>query len=504
MHQPVRVQLLPSGKTLVVERGTPLFDVLFAEGVEFPCGGRGRCKGCKIKVESGTLPIAPEDEQRFTPTELAQGWRLACRAIAVSDITIALAQWEMPVLADEAALEFTPKDGYGIAIDLGTTTVAAQLLDLRTAKVLAVRTDLNAQVRHGADVMSRVEFACASGAAELTQLIRAQLGTMTRELVESGGISGHVKDVVIVGNTVMHHLFCGLDVAPLASYPFESAATGLQTFRASGLGWELPGDPIVTFLPCLGGFVGSDILAGILAVGMHNSDAPVALIDLGTNGEVVVGNRHKIVCASAAAGPAFEGARIAWGMRAATGAIAEVHLEQGKVRCHVLGNVAPRGICGSGLVDAVACGLELGLIKPDGRLQSAERWELCPPVYLTQSDIRQLQLAKAAIAVGQLIVAEHWGTAPGQLERVYLAGAFGNYVRRSSSVRIGLIKSDPDKIVPAGNTALRGAKLALLGPPDQDWSFSWLRARTTHIALSQHPQFQELFAREMSFGPISS
>jgi len=499
IRNPVRIELLPLGKTLIVERGTRLYDVLFAEGVEFPCGGRGRCKGCRIKVLAGALPVSTEDEQRLSRAELAAGWRLACRATAVADITIELAQWETPVLADESALEFVPKDGFGIAIDLGTTTIVAQLLDLRTGHVLGVRTALNAQARHGADVMSRIEFACGGGAGELTRMIRAQVGGLARELVESSRVRSGLDQVVIVGNTVMHHLFCGLDVGPLAQYPFESGATGLQTFDATSLGWHMPCNPVVRFLPCLGGFVGSDLLAGIFAVGMHKADAPVALIDLGTNGEVVVGNRHRIVCASTAAGPAFEGARIECGMRAATGAISEVHIQNSKIQCHVLGNVEPRGICGSGLVDAVACGLELGLIRPDGRLQSNERWELCPPVYLTQSDIRQLQLAKGAIAAGQQIVAEYWGVTLDQLERVYLAGAFGNYVRRSSALRIGLIKVSPEKIVAAGNTALRGAKLALLGSPEQDWSYSWLRAQTTHIALNQHPQFQDIFAQEMSF-----
>ena len=165
----------------------------------------------------------------------------------------------------------------------------------------------------------------------------------------------------------MHHLFCGVDTEPLSHYPFESPRMGLEEFRARELGWKLAGDPTVYFLPCLGGFVGSDVLAGILATKLHESDEMVALIDLGTNGEIVVGNRHSMLCASTAAGPAFEGARISMGMRACTGAISEVNIVndgvqgdvQNKLQCHVLGNVAPQGLCGSGLVDAVAAGLEL-------------------------------------------------------------------------------------------------------------------------------------------------
>lgn len=499
MREQVRIQLLPVGRVITVERGTRLFDALFGEGVEFPCGGRGRCKGCRIKLLAGSLPVTEEDAARLTADELAEGWRLACRATAVTDLTIELAQWETPVLGDEAPLAFTPQDGFGTAIDLGTTTIVAQLLDLRTGHVLGVRAALNAQAAHGADVMSRIEFAVSGGAAELTRLAREQVGGLARELVETCYAGQGLKRIVIVGNTVMHHLFCGLDVSPLAGYPFESPALGLQTFRAGDLGWDVPRDVLVHFLPCLGGFVGSDLLAGILAVGMHTADAPVALIDLGTNGEVLVGNRDRIVCASTAAGPAFEGARITCGMRAATGAISQVHIKDGGVTCHVLGSVPPRGICGSGLVDAVACGLELGLINPDGRLRRGERWDLCPPVYLTQSDIRQLQLAKGAIAAGLRIVAGRWGCTLSEIDRLYLAGAFGNYVRLGSARRIGLLKLDAAKLKPAGNTALRGAKLALLSPSDSDLSYSWLRSRVAHVSLNQHPEFEELFAQEMRF-----
>ncbi len=495
----VRIELLPLGKTLTVERGTQLFDVLFTAGVEFPCGGRGRCKGCRIKVLAGTIPVSTEDKQRLSAAELAQGWRLACRARAVDDLTVELAQWETPILADQSTLEFVPKDGFGVAVDLGTTTIAAQLLDLRTGNVLAVRTALNVQAQYGADVMSRIEFACGGGASELSRLIRQQIGELVRMLVETSKIGSGLTQIVIVGNTVMHHLFCGLDVSPLAQYPFEPSALGLQTFRAGEFGWEVEADTTVHFLPCLGGFVGSDLLAGILATGLHTADAPVGLVDLGTNGEVIVGNREKIVCASTAAGPAFEGARIECGMRAATGAISQVYIKDNTVTCHVLGNVPPRGICGSGLVDAVACGLDLGLITPEGRLQSGQRWVVCAPVYITQNDIRQLQLAKGAIAAGLRIVAAYWGVKPAELDCVYLAGAFGNYVRLGSACRIGLFNLDIQKIKPAGNTALRGAKLALLGPAGQDLSYWWLRSRAAHVSLNQHPQFQELFVEEMQF-----
>jgi len=499
MSTSVRIELLPLGKMFTVERGTPLQDVLFAQGVEFPCGGRGRCKGCRIKVLGGSLPVTSEDELKLTRAEIAEGWRLACRGLANGNLKIELAQWEAAILADESVFAFRSQEGLGVAVDLGTTTIVAQLLDLRTGHVLAVQTALNSQAQHGADIMSRVEFAVADGLPKLQQLIREQIGGMIRELLAAAQTTGGLKNVVIVGNTVMHHLFCGISVEPLSHFPFTPANDGLQTFRADELDWHLPGNPTVRFLPCLGGFVGSDILAGIFATKLHESESPVALFDLGTNGEIVVGNRDKVLCASTAAGPAFEGARISMGMRAATGAISEVHVEEGRLRCHVLGNVPPRGICGSGLVDAVASGLDLGLVLPAGRLGANSEWMLEPPVSLTQWDIRELQLAKGAIAAGVRILAQHWGARMEDIARVYLAGAFGNYIRRSSARRIGLIDFPPEKIHPAGNTALLGAKLALFSLDEQDGSYSELRKQIRHVSLHEDPHFHEIYVEQMQF-----
>ncbi len=463
----VHLELLPLGKVLRVKRATPLQDVLFAHGVEFPCGGRGRCKGCKIKVLAGTLPITEEDKQKLSGAELVEGWRLACRARAESDLKIELAQWEAAILTDDSVFAFTPRDGWGIAVDLGTTTIVAQLVDLRTGHVLAVRTALNAQAKCGADIMSRVEVAVArQGQLTLEKLVRKQIGGLIQDLLAAAGDTAReVESVVLVGNTVMHHLFCGISLEPLAQYPFEPVSPGLHVLDSAELGWSLPGKPTVRFLPCLGSFVGSDILAGLLATKLDESEKLAALIDLGTNGEIVVGNRERMLCASTAAGPAFEGARISMGMRAATGAISEVHVRDGQLECRVLGNAAPRGICGSGLVDAVAAGLELGWISAKGRLANGDSLVLAGPVSLNQWDIRELQLAKGAIAAGLRILLEQWGATADDLTQVFLAGAFGNYINHTSARRIGLLDFAADKVRPAGNTALLGAKLALFSLP---------------------------------------
>jgi uncharacterized 2Fe-2S/4Fe-4S cluster protein (DUF4445 family) len=501
MSEFVHLELLPLGKVLRVKRATPLQDVLFAHGVEFPCGGRGRCKGCRIKVLAGALSITDEDRQKLSGAELAEGWRLACRAQAESDLKIELAQWEAAILSDESVFAFTPRPGLGIAVDVGTTTIVAQLVDLQTGHVLAVRAALNAQAKCGADIMSRVDTAVARGGQQTLQnLIRRQIGSLTKELLTAvSGAGRKVESVVLVGNTVVHHLFCGISVEPLSHYPFEPVSPGLQGFEAGQLGWNLPGNPVVHFLPCIGGFVGSDILAGLLATKLNESQRVAALIDLGTNGEIVVGNRDRMLCASTAAGPAFEGARISMGMRAATGAISEVRARQGRLECHVLGNVAPRGICGSGLVDAAAVGLELGWISPRGRLRNGQPLSLAGPVTINQWDVRELQLAKGAIAAGLRILLEQWGATREDLAQVFLAGAFGNYINYASARRIGLLDFPMEKVRPAGNTALLGAKLALFSLPENAGAYPQTLAKVSHVSLNEDARFQETFVEEMVF-----
>ncbi|MBX7208252.1 MAG: ASKHA domain-containing protein [Verrucomicrobiaceae bacterium] len=490
--------LHPLGRTLEVTTGAPLQDVLFEQGVEFPCGGGGKCKGCRIKVLRGELPVTDADETLLTANELADGWRLACQAEARDDLVIELAQWEAPILSDDSTFAFTPRGGLGVAVDLGTTTIAVQLLDLRTGNVVAVRTALNAQARHGADIMSRLEFAIREGTQPLTALVREQIGGLIESMID-GCDASSLRDVVIVGNSAMHHLFCGLDIEPLAYDPFEPHDAGLKVLRAMDLGWGFIPDASVRFLPCLGGFVGSDLLAGILATRLHESAEPVALVDLGTNGEIVVGNRDRILCCSTAAGPAFEGARISMGMRASTGAISEVHVQDGRIVCHVLGGAEPRGLCGSGLVDAVAACLELGPIVPSGRMMTGNSVMLAPPVVLTQGDVRELQLAKGAIAAGLELLAEQLGAALDDLHALHLAGAFGNYINRTSARRIGLLNVAADRIRPVGNSALLGAKMALFDLPREDGSFTALLGKVRHVPLNEHPRFQDVYVDNMGF-----
>jgi uncharacterized 2Fe-2S/4Fe-4S cluster protein (DUF4445 family) len=495
------VKLVPLGAELEAEPGQPLETLLLPLGVEFPCGGAGSCRGCRIRLIEGSLDITPEMREAFTPAELAAGWRLACCSHIEGPLTLEVAQWEIPVLADDSAVPFEPADGVGIAIDLGTTTVVVQAVDLGTGEVLCVRTALNPQAAHGADIMSRIAFAISGGAKELCSSIRDALGALICQMPRRN----EVRTVMLAGNTVMHNLFCGVDVTALASVPFHPADDSEQVFDSAALGWDLPSGARVHFLPCLGGFVGSDLLAGIIATGLGEGPALSALIDLGTNGEVVLGNRSRILCASTAAGPAFEAGRIRMGMRASSGAISHVSWQKGQFECQTIGGAAPRGICGSGLVDAVAAGLQSEAILPSGRLTAAAReLPLAGPVALTQSDVRQLQLAKGAIAAGLRILAGRWGAAESDIRTVYLAGAFGNYVRIASARRIGLLEVESSRVVPAGNTALRGVRMALLCPSRRETWFEDIRARTEHVPLASDPHFEEVFLDCLALGPSTA
>ena len=475
--------------------GAELADLLFERGVEFPCGGTSLCGGCRVRVVAGQIDVTTDMRALLTPQDLAAGWRLACQACAQGRVTLEIEQWESPILSDDAQVPFEPREGFGIAIDLGTTTLVAQLLDLGTGDVLAVRTALNPQCVHGADVMSRVQFALRNPQV-LTRSIRQGLAALVHDLDHDR----KVGEVLVCGNTVMHHLFCGEDVEPLSHVPFESPAGDPREFNTNELDWNLGPSCRVRVLPCLGGFVGSDILAGMLSLDWTRRDALVALIDLGTNGEIVIGNRHGALCASTAAGPAFEAGRIRMGMRAAPGAISRVVPKDGELACHVLGACAARGICGSGLVDAVAAALELNRILPSGRLaDGALELELMAPVSVTQADVRELQLAKAAIAAGVRILLDRWGATPDQLERVYLAGAFGNYVTAASACRIGLLELAPETIEPAGNTALRGTKTLLLNLSRRSTLIEQICRMTQHVSLASDSHFQDVFVDCMGF-----
>jgi uncharacterized 2Fe-2S/4Fe-4S cluster protein (DUF4445 family) len=490
----VRIRLEPLSIEFAARVDALLLSVLADHGFEFPCGGTGTCGGCGVRALSGSLPVTEFDRAAFSSEELADGWRLACQARAACSLVLECGQWRMEVLTEAAASQALPsaarRQGLGVAVDLGTTTIASQLIDLASGHVLAVETGLNPQARYGSDVMNRVRAALEG--ADLGSIIRASIGQIIAALTR--GRERQITGVVLVGNTVMHHLFCGCSVEPLAHAPFASPQLGARNFTPADLGWDLPAQCRIEFAPCLGGFVGSDILAGIVSTGLGNREDLAALIDLGTNGEIAIGNRQRIVCASTAAGPAFEAGSIRMGMRAVTGAIAHVSLRGGALEVRVVGDAPPRGICGSGLVDAVAAGLNQGAILPSGRLaHGAKEFQIADPVILYQSDIRELQLAKGAIAAGFKLLLRRLKAGIEDIQAIYLAGAFGNYVDVGSALRIGLLDAPRSLIQPAGNTALHGARLLVESlqeprlPPIE------------HVSLAADPCFRDEFAAAMTF-----
>ncbi len=457
-----------------------LADQLFAAGVEFPCGGESACGGCKVRVLAGEVPVTATMREALSEKEIGDGWRLACCASAAERVVVDVEQWSLRVLTDEAHVPIEPRPGQGAVIDLGTTTLVVQVVDLASGEVQRVETALNPQARYGADVMSRLHYDLR-WPGELARLTRQTLGEMLG--------SAPLREVLVVGNTAMHHLFCGLDVGPLTQAPFASPTLGAYRFEEPDFGWPGP----VEFLPCLGGFVGSDLLCGIVATQLDERAQPCALFDIGTNGEVVVGSVQGIVCASTAAGPAFEGGRIGAGMRAGRGAIDAVHVRDGGLSCHVIGGGTARGICGSGLVDAAACGVELGLIGANGRLTNSDKsLPLVEDISLSQSDIRELQLAKGAMAAGLRMLAG------AGVEKLCLAGAFGNYIRETSARIIGLLPEDL-AVEPVGNSALRGARALLLTPSTRYERLGKIAALSRHIELAADPDFQDIYARMMAF-----
>lgn len=483
--RPVRLEPGPGS-------GRGLRDLLFERGVEFPCGGVTLCGGCKVRVLSGNVPVTPEMRVALTDEELSAGWRLGCMAEASGPVTLEIEQWSVEVLDDDAAVPFEPADGIAAVADIGTTTLVAQLVDRASGEVLAVETALNPQARFGADLMSRIYHEMA-GPGALTALIREALGTMLARLAAGRAL----EEVLLVGNTAMHHLFCGLDVSPLAAVPFRSPHHGSQRLEAAALGWETNVRNGVCFVSCVGGFVGSDLLAGLVATGLHAAHGPGALLDLGTNGEIAVGDRTGIRCVSTAAGPAFEGGRIGMGVRAGAGAVDRVWVDGDRLAGSVIGGGAPRGLCGSGLVDAAAGALDLGWILPNGRLADGRKqFQVVDSVTLNQSDVRELQLAKGAIAAGfELLLG---GERPAS-KSVHLAGAFGNYVNAASARRVGLLPAWVDDPTAAGNSALRGARALLLAGPHRQAILDQVLAIATHVELGANRDFQDAFVEAMAF-----
>ncbi|HEY0452383.1 ASKHA domain-containing protein [Actinophytocola sp.] len=437
------------------------------------------------------------------------------------------------VVVDDRLVDVEPGDTsgerYGIAFDLGTTTVVATLLDLSTGTPSAVASMLNAQQPFGADVITRISATMLDPEAlgRLTARAHETLSTLAAEVCAEAGVDPlRVYEIALAGNATMTQLALGIDPEPLGVAPFVMATRTLPRVLAADLGVPVhPGAPAYTF-PALGAYVGGDIVAGMLASGMDRDKRLRLFVDVGTNCEIVLGDGSRLLATAAPAGPAFEGAAIRCGMRAAEGAIEVVKIDQEDVRLQVIGDAEPLGLCGSGLVDAVAELVAIGLLDSSGRLMAEDaarekfpgladrlcevagervfvlhRREADPAtsVYLSQRDVRELQFAKAAIGTGWRLLVEELGVAESDIQQVLLAGSFGSYLSPANAVRIGLV---PDisvlRIVSAGNVAGEGAKMALLSMRERVGAQALLE-EVRYVELSDRPDFNDRFIEQLAF-----
>jgi len=607
----VRLRFEPDGNEVRVPSGTPIFDAASWNGIaiDSTCGGYGTCKKCKVKILSGDVPVGPIDPRAFTQSELDDGWRLACRAGARTDLvvevpplqtrpkaalagvgrhvilrpsvqkrhlvieeptledqrsdlqrvldglddlepntsiellrelgtTMRAARFDVTaVVCDRELIALEPGDTtarrFAIAFDLGTTTVVATLLDLETGQPAAVRSMLNRQQPYGADVITRISATMMDSSALQALRDRAHetLAELTGEvLAEAEVAKSEVYEITICGNVTMMQLALGIDPEPLSMAPFVVAAHELPPVKASDFGVDVhPRAPAFVF-PSLGAYVGGDIVAGMLASGLTRDKRLRLFIDVGTNSEMALGSVDRVLATAAPAGPAFEAAQIRCGMRAADGAIEGVKIAGDGLGLdlEVIGDCEPVGMCGSGLVDAVAELVHHGLLDRSGRFipneDAAEQFPALAPrltkigeervfvlawrderhvvensVFLSQRDVRELQFAKASIATGWDILLRELGVDASEISQVLLAGSFGAYLTPLSAVRIGLVpRMALPRIMSAGNVAGEGAKIAALSLRERAEAESILR-EVEYVELSGRADFNDLFIDQLSF-----
>jgi uncharacterized 2Fe-2S/4Fe-4S cluster protein (DUF4445 family) len=608
---PARVDLFfaPAGTRVRVPPGVTLFDAASWNGIaiDSTCGGHGTCKKCKVQITGGTVPATPLDVRAFSPDELRDGWRLACRVVTDADLRVnvpplvtrpkaatvgvgrqvilrpavqkryleldepsladqltdlervlrAVDDLELradlhalrligrvlraadykvtAVIADDVLIDVQEGDTtgrvYGIAFDLGTTTVVATLLDLSTGTPLAVASMLSKQQPFGADVITRISSVMMDPAAlgRLTGLAHETLNELAADVCAQAGVDpADVLEVAMAGNATMTHLALGIDPEPLGVAPFIMSTRLFPEVLAADIGVAVHPRARAVVFPSFGAYVGGDITAGLLAAGMDRDARTRLFIDIGTNCEIVLGNREWLVGTAAPAGPAFEGAAIRCGMRAADGAIEVVSMSPGGLELKVIGDAPPAGLCGSGLVDAVAELIRLGLLDRSGRLipeqdaaaiapglaprltqLGAERvfvlhWlgepgDAAHSIYLSQRDVRELQFAKAAIATGWNILLEEAGLAPRDIQQVLLAGSFGSYLSPGNAIRLGLVPRLPvARVVSAGNVAGEGAKMALLSMRERAGALALLE-EVRYVELSDRADFNDRFVEQLQF-----
>ncbi len=518
--------------------GESIGELLIRSGIyiDQPCGGTGLCGKCRV-ILSGTVPEPTSKEKKiFSEEELASGFRLACQTKASGGMKVSIPardSQKIKVLdtfqnGTHTAAPSNKDQGSGIAVDIGTTTIVAYLVDPGTGMTLAASSAINPQTSFGADVISRISYIGddPQKLSELQSAVIRQINSLISSLYSKTGRSPSARDsIAVAGNTTMEHIFAGISPESIGKSPFQPQFYDSLRFEASELGIEAEKGVSVKLMPNIHGFVGGDIVSGIIYSGMHDTDELSLLVDIGTNNEMVLGNKNLMLCCSAAAGPALEGAKIKMGMRAAPGAIDSIKINGSGIKITTINDMPPVGICGSGLVDAVSELLKAGVITQSGRFADKEElkkhmsgrfkgnkgkdlsfilaaegeYGSNPEVGITQKDIREIQLAKGAIAAGAQILLSVAGKKLDEIKNVYLAGAFGNYIDIENAVRISILPDVPrERIKPVGNSAGAGACLILTDPSLRDTAAHIIK-RAEHIELANHKDFQEIFVGSMTF-----
>lgn len=474
--------------------------------LDAPCGGHGHCGKCRV-ICHGPFSAAPKEEEALlTPSELQNGMRLACFCIPEGDAEVTLPGSGSFAKVQTGFLGRFQADGghtpgsTGIAVDIGTTTVAMYWYDLNTGRLLGERSAINQQRAAGADVISRIN-ACETDPRMLGRLCDSmvnQLNEMLEGLLQSLPGQKAPSQCIIAGNTTMLHLLAALDPSGIAHAPFTPQSLFGTEYQAGQLGIHL--DAVVYLPPCISAYVGGDITAGLTGCGLDKEEGTALFVDIGTNGEMALSVNGAITCCSTAAGPAFEGAHIKHGTGSIPGAIDRVWLDEaGKVRFTTIGGAAPAGICGSGLIDAAAVMLQLEVLDETGFLEEDFVLDQESGIAITPPDIREIQLAKSAVAAGLQCLVSHAGLTMEQIDRLLVAGGFGSHMNPASAVAIGLLpKACAGRITAVGNAAGLGASAALLSA-DIRRRLEELPENCRYIELSGDAEFQDLFIENMMF-----
>jgi uncharacterized 2Fe-2S/4Fe-4S cluster protein (DUF4445 family) len=522
--------------------GTLLLEAAGRAGlaIDTPCGGKGTCGKCRVRFESSPPEPNAAERRALGAVDIRDGWRLACQSRPTADAVVTIPAGSLlsggiqirtdgdseGVLCceDSPVRRVAGERNLTAAFDIGTTTLVVSLVDLDACREVAIASAMNPQVRFGDDVIGRIQAACEGRGEDLHKTIIEEVSTLIDTVCEQvGAPRDAVRAVSFAGNTAMQQLLAGLDVTGLSALPFAPATLEPLSMAAVKLGLDLAPQAEAYCMPVIGGFVGGDIVAGLLATDLAGREGPGLMIDVGTNGEIVLADGETLLAASAAAGPAFEGARLTCGMRATPGAIEKVILDE-EVRLSVIGGVAPSGLCGSAAIDITAELLNIGAIESTGRLLTGEEVpETVSPavrsrlvqgdsgaelvlaeapmrVVFTQKDIRELQLAVGAIRAGVSMLIDQAGHTPEQLRHVLVAGGFGSFIRRNHAQRIGLIPAEVphDRVRYVGNVSLTGAKAVLVNRRARQRA-ERLARQCEHVDLSADPMFQMIFAESMIF-----